>query len=463
MVAIASHVTNRERAQAHQQDKDRASLEYTGIMAGAAIGLRAQVAALKAYRRGDNPGKAFAREVAKAQPTLRDAMVLGHLTGRARSQTNATGSRKGLRLSNAPAPRDSWRMLKQATRQFAREILRCGRPALSLRDAPPPYGTAMRLLIAKMGLDRDHQNQLAEMYGDAAAKALKEASWYADSKIQEAMAKLTREGASTREGVQRLTEAFEATGLTPANSYTIENLFRTQTQLAYGAGRWNADQAPEIQEILWGYKYVTVDDDRVRPAHAAMDGVTLPKDDPFWQRCYPPNGYSCRCAAISIFDKRPSVEPPDTTEFDGKTYRVEPDKGFSFNPGALFEDTIGMLKEQRIERAIPPASTFIRPAENMIEPPTPQLIVPPAEDRITESYFAQTGGQSNVRVRLADLRASMPDMSDDVFNRWLLTMERQGKAILYGLDDPREIGPGDVKAGIPNSLGDPRHIVYMKR
>ncbi|MDO4769949.1 MAG: PBECR2 nuclease fold domain-containing protein [Brachymonas sp.] len=47
-------------------------------------------------------------------------------------------------------------------------------------------------------------------------------------------------------------------------------------------------------------RYVTRDDDRVRPQHAAWHNVVLPVDDPFWQSHFPPNGYRCRCRVIPL-------------------------------------------------------------------------------------------------------------------------------------------------------------------
>lgn len=45
-------------------------------------------------------------------------------------------------------------------------------------------------------------------------------------------------------------------------------------------------------------EYSTVGDDRVRPAHAALDGVTLPVESPVWNRIYPPNDWGCRCTVV---------------------------------------------------------------------------------------------------------------------------------------------------------------------
>ena len=40
-------------------------------------------------------------------------------------------------------------------------------------------------------------------------------------------------------------------------------------------------------------QYRTQHDDKVRPEHAALDRVTLPMSDPFWESYYPPNGWNC--------------------------------------------------------------------------------------------------------------------------------------------------------------------------
>lgn len=71
------------------------------------------------------------------------------------------------------------------------------------------------------------------------------------------------------------------------------------------ASRWveferNRDIAPLLE-------YSTVGDNKVRAAHALLDGVRKPVDDPFWNRYYPPNGWNCRCDVIAVPDK--NAEP----------------------------------------------------------------------------------------------------------------------------------------------------------
>lgn len=60
-----------------------------------------------------------------------------------------------------------------------------------------------------------------------------------------------------------------------------------------------SDQQGQLKYIRPYLEYVTFGDDRVRPSHAAMNGVVAAQDDPFWQKNYPPNGHNCRCTARS--------------------------------------------------------------------------------------------------------------------------------------------------------------------
>lgn len=115
-------------------------------------------------------------------------------------------------------------------------------------------------------------------------------------------------GEHVRAGTARMRETFSKIGLAPANPFAAEALFRTQSQIAYSAGRWKGNQDPALDEIIWGYEYVSVMDNRTTPFCEACDGIRQPKWSPFWQRYMPPNHWNCRASMVEIFFGDPDVQ-----------------------------------------------------------------------------------------------------------------------------------------------------------
>lgn len=161
--------------------------------------------------------------------------------------------------------------------------------------------------------------------------------------VDRALKDLRAEGisATSAQGQTRVRSAFAKAGVGPEDlnkPYLLETMFRTQTQIGYAVGRQAAVENPLIDEMLWGYEYVTVGDDRVRAEHAAMEGITLPKDAPFWSTSTPPNGWNCRCQKLLVFqDERPaSPTEPKAKKIDDVLIEPVPDKGWAFDPGKAF-------------------------------------------------------------------------------------------------------------------------------
>jgi SPP1 gp7 family putative phage head morphogenesis protein len=72
-----------------------------------------------------------------------------------------------------------------------------------------------------------------------------------------------------------------------------ELVLRMQGFMAYSAAGDNLAQA--TKDELPYLMYNAMEDDRVRPEHAALDGLVLPVDDPFWAQHTPPWDWGCRC------------------------------------------------------------------------------------------------------------------------------------------------------------------------
>jgi len=71
-----------------------------------------------------------------------------------------------------------------------------------------------------------------------------------------------------------------------------EILLRTHGFQSFQAAQWEVAQKDEDTTHL---QYLSIEDERVRPEHAALNGIILPKDDPFWTKHYPPWEWGCRC------------------------------------------------------------------------------------------------------------------------------------------------------------------------
>ena len=116
--------------------------------------------------------------------------------------------------------------------------------------------------------------------------------------------------------------------------YRLEAIFRTNLQSNYQAGRWE-----QIQRNKHNRPYVMYDainDARTRPAHAAMDGIIRPVDDPFWLTHKPINGINCRCGVISLSEAEAQARSRNgkglNKPIDEEAMR--PDPGFDYpDPG----------------------------------------------------------------------------------------------------------------------------------
>ena len=84
----------------------------------------------------------------------------------------------------------------------------------------------------------------------------------------------------------------------------------------------------------YNLQYRTAGDDKVRPEHAALDGVTLPMSDPFWETYYPPNGWNCRCTVVQVRKSKYATTPRDEAMARGEEALQSDTKGiFRFNRG----------------------------------------------------------------------------------------------------------------------------------
>jgi hypothetical protein len=144
----------------------------------------------------------------------------------------------------------------------------------------------------------------------------------------------------------------------------LKTIYATNLRSAYQEGRWERSQASTSHPYLM---YRVGNSRHHRKEHLAWDGLILPKDDPWWNSHYPPNGWGCKCWTQAVSEARkarlqqagvrvpPSADgtpahtvavrtqaPPAryTTWVDNRTGRVEKipagiSPGFNWNQGRM--------------------------------------------------------------------------------------------------------------------------------
>jgi SPP1 gp7 family putative phage head morphogenesis protein len=77
-----------------------------------------------------------------------------------------------------------------------------------------------------------------------------------------------------------------------------ELLLRTHGFQAYAVAQHEA--LADQRDIFPFQQYLSMGDSKVRPSHAALDGVVLPANSPFWLRHTPPWDWGCRCRVAPL-------------------------------------------------------------------------------------------------------------------------------------------------------------------
>lgn len=83
-----------------------------------------------------------------------------------------------------------------------------------------------------------------------------------------------------------------------------ENYLRAEYNSSIAQSR-TASQWQEIkknEKFLPMLTYHTVGDGRVRPTHEALNNISRPVSDSFWNKFMPPNGWNCRCTVLQSSD-----------------------------------------------------------------------------------------------------------------------------------------------------------------
>lgn len=163
---------------------------------------------------------------------------------------------------------------------------------------------------------------------------------------------------------------FTGSGSAGGVAWRTRIIYATNMSTSYAAGRWAQLNDPGLITLRPYLKYHHADGVmHPRPLHVAWNGLVLPRDHPFWQTHYPPNGWMCHCYASASSQKdydaaiaKGQAAPPDGwDEVSPRTgAEVGIDKGFDYAPGASVDTSLRDMVEAKLINYPPAIAEALR-------------------------------------------------------------------------------------------------------
>jgi len=200
---------------------------------------------------------------------------------------------------------------------------------INILDLAP--ADAIKHFSSKVPLTAD---ELKKLDASAKAKAFSIAGDVTQQFVADVMAarvKAFEQGSTLAAFIETVRGLYDDHGYTPASPFYLETVYRNTAAEAFNGARWQQMTDPDLGDFYWGFEYVTVGDDRVRPAHAALSGYVAPKSDAVWSEIWPPNGDRCRCSTRGV--TQADAKRRGLTGASPYPPGFRPDPGWDHNPG----------------------------------------------------------------------------------------------------------------------------------
>ena len=225
-------------------------------------------------------------------------------------------------------------------------VIQMAEPAQSRPLLNLGWREAIREFIERGVMDPDELSTLLRDYTQRSAIARQLMLEHVQDFVRGELVKSLEEGKTISQFVQALREGKGDLDIDLTNKPYLANVFRTNVQSAYGAGRFRAMTDPEVLSERPYVEYRTVGDARVRESHRALEGKVFDARSDEWYTIAPPNGYNCRCSAVLL--TREEAEGKEISTKIPEAY--EPTPGFHSPP-------VAKISRTSIETDVPSAET----------------------------------------------------------------------------------------------------------
>jgi SPP1 gp7 family putative phage head morphogenesis protein len=165
---------------------------------------------------------------------------------------------------------------------------------------PSIVNTALQFLADKNAMTPQQYAAMRDTYRAAGFTIAGETEADVLDRALQSLQRSARLGLSADDAGAALNRSLRAAGYDQLRPWHARLVAQMNYASAYGAGSWEQLHDPRIRGIIPAYRYVTMRDERVRPAHRAMEGHVAARTDPIWNTWWPPNGYNCRCRVIGV-------------------------------------------------------------------------------------------------------------------------------------------------------------------
>lgn len=174
-----------------------------------------------------------------------------------------------------------------------------------------PFTQAIERVLKLIGMSRNAFDGLSTRYKKQAFTIAGISDVKLIDQIKNALGDALASGETEKDFETAVNAVTDEAGVERLAGTQVDSIFQTAVQTAYQNGRFEQMSSPEVAAALPYWVIRTAGDDRVRPAHAALDGFAARYDDAVWMRLYPPLGFNCRCTV--------TAEGPDDVPEDAGT------------------------------------------------------------------------------------------------------------------------------------------------
>ena len=139
------------------------------------------------------------------------------------------------------------------------------------------------------------------------------------ARVQAALSGNLKRGENKEDFRKVIDSEFTKAGLTKLAPHQIENIYYTNTSLAFSAGQMQ--KMVEVSDDFPYWKYSATMDSKTRPDHARLHGKIFRMGD---FQFYPPIGFRCRCTAIPLTARQAGRLLESSTPLEGGNRHAMP-------------------------------------------------------------------------------------------------------------------------------------------